>query len=196
MAHLNLLPWRAELKKERETRFVLISMIALSITGTAFFGVYSYIEGLISWQKQRNAYIQTEIEKADKKIAEIKELDTQRDQLFARMDVIQKLQGNRHQIVHMFDEIVNTAPGDLYYESLVQNGDTITLVGVAKSNALVSEVMNNIEASPWFQKPDLKIIQKRLSRFYKTGDMNRKVSEFRFSVKQGSPKKDTDENEM
>jgi len=195
VAHLNLLPWRAELKKERETRFVLISMIALSITGAAFFGVYSYIEGIISWQKQRNAYIQTEIEKADKKIAEIKELDTQREQLFARMDVIQKLQGNRHQIVHMFDEIVNTAPGDLYYESLVQNGDTITLRGVAKSNALVSEVMNNIEASPWFQKPQLKIIKKRLSRFYKNGDMNRKVSEFSFTVKQDSPKKESDDDE-
>jgi type IV pilus assembly protein PilN len=110
------------------------------------------------------------------------------------MDVIQKLQGNRHQIVHMFDEIVNTAPGDLYYESLIQNGDMLTLSGVAKSNALVSEVMNNIDASPWFQKPELKIIQKRLSRFYQTGEENRKVSEFRFTVKQDSPKK-ANENE-
>ncbi len=195
MAHLNLLPWRAELKKERETRFVFITLIALGITGAIFFGVYTYIEGLIYWQKERNAYLQTEIKKADKKIAEIKELDAQREQLFARMDVIQKLQGNRHQVVHMFDEIVNTSPGDLFYESLIQNGDKLTLSGVAKSNALVSEVMNNIEASPWFKRPNLKIIRKRDSRFYKTGESNRKVSEFEFTVKQDSPKKATAEDE-
>jgi len=192
MAHLNLLPWRAELRKERETRFAIAGMVSLAITVAIFFGVYTYIESTIAWQKQRNAYLQEEIKQADEKIAEIKDLATKRKGLFDRMDVIQKLQGNRHQVVHLFDEMVNTLPGDLYYRSFVQNGDKITLKGTAKSNALVSEVMQNIDASPWLKNPSLKIIRAEIGK----GD--RKVSEFEMSIQQENPnaKKSESEEEL
>ena len=107
-------------------------------------------------QNERNAYLQTEIHQLDEKIAKIKDLEKVRDRLLARKQIIEQLQANRSQMVHLFDELVKTIPASARLTGLKQTGDSLSLDGVAQSNASVAEYMRNIEASPWMGHADLR----------------------------------------
>ncbi len=159
MAHINLLPWRENLRKKRQKDFGMSVVLALILTGAACGGVHFYIEDMISHQGARNAYLGQEIAIVDKKISEIKDLEKQKAQLIARMNVIQSLQGSRPQIVHLFDELVSTIPDGTYLTKLEQKGDGVTMDGIAESNARVSAYMRNIESSPWLGDPALQVIK-------------------------------------
>lgn len=159
MAHINLLPWRENLRKKRQKDFGMSVLLALILTGAAAGGVHFFIEDMINHQEARNAYLGQEIAIVDKKIKEIKDLEKQKAQLIARMNVIQSLQGSRPQIVHLFDELVSTIPDGTYLTKLEQKGNGVTMDGVAESNARVSAYMRNIDASGWLGNPSLKVIQ-------------------------------------
>lgn len=189
---INLLPWRAALKKEREIRFAVITAICLGLTAAIFLGVHTYTAGLISYQQSRNDFLNAEIKKADKKIAEIKELEAERDRLYKRMDVIQKLQSSRPEIVHVFDELVNTLPEGVYYDSLEQKKDLITLDGFAQSSARVSSLMNRMDKSEWLTQPSLQVIERQDDSAKKS----KKLSRFTLQVKQTSPKPKDEEEGM
>lgn len=158
MAHINLLPWRENLRKKRQKDFGMSVVLALILTGAACGGVHFFIEDMISYQEERNSYLGQEIAIVDKKIREIKDLEKQKAQLIARMNVIQSLQGSRPQIVHLFDELVSTIPDGTHLTKVVQSGDQVTMDGVAESNARVSSYMRNIELSKWLGNPSLQVI--------------------------------------
>jgi len=158
MAHINLLPWREELRKERQQQFVISGVIAAAITGAAFFYVHTYVQGLINGQQERNNFISQEIKQLDKKIAEIKTLEDTKKRLITKMEIIQQLQHSRPQAVHLFDQLVRTLPDGVHLNSFAQAGNKLTLNGKAESNARVSAYMRNIDNSGWLTAPQLSII--------------------------------------
>lgn len=171
MAKINLLPWRDELRKEKQKEFaVLVGFVAVIAVGI-WFAVHVYHNQLIDYHKSRNQYLTDEIAKLDKKIEEIQQLEREKERLLARMRAIEQLQGNRPLIVHVFDEIVRTLPEGVSLISLKQKGTKITIDGVAQSNARVSNFMRNLEASQWLKSPHLEVIQaedesgQRISKF-------------------------------
>ncbi len=107
-------------------------------------------------QNDRNTILQGEIKQLDVKIDKIKELDKVREHLLARKQIIEQLQSDRSKMVHLFDELVKTIPASVRLTALKQAGDTMSLDGVAQSNASVAEYMRNIEASPWMGHVDLR----------------------------------------
>lgn len=156
MAHINLLPWRAERRKQREHEFFM-QLGAAFVAALLCLIVWGWWMGLrIDNQNDRNAYLQSEIKQVDERIAKIKDLEKVRDKLLARKQIIEQLQANRSQMVHLFDELVKTIPASSRLTSLKQSGDSMTLGGVAQSNASVAEYMRNIEASPWMGHADLR----------------------------------------
>lgn len=161
MARINLLPWRAERRKQRQKEF------GVMLAGAAFAGVVlwflvnSYYNGQIDGQKARNAFLQGEIKQVEARIAEIEELDRQKARLLARKEVIEQLQANRSQMVHLFDSLVRTIPDGVVLTSIKQVGEKLTLEGRSQSNARVSTYMRNLEGSGWMTKPDLSIIEAR-----------------------------------
>ncbi|HIP52505.1 MAG TPA: pilus assembly protein PilN [Chromatiales bacterium] len=161
MAHINLLPWRELERKKRQREFGFV--VAGAVVLTLLAGVYSHIHinGLIEAQNRRNTFLRNEIQALDKKISEIKELEKVKANLLARMEIIQQLQVSRPQIVHLFDEIVNTLPDGVYLTRIEQKGDLITIKGRAQSNARVSAYMRNIEKSEWLNRPTLKVIENK-----------------------------------
>jgi type IV pilus assembly protein PilN len=134
-------------------------------------------------QNERNAYLQGEIKQVDVKIAKINELDKVRSRLLARKQIIEQLQANRSQMVHLFDELVKTIPGSARLIALKQNGQSMTLNGVAQSNASVAEYMRNIEVSPWMGHADL-------SKTENTHDSSRMPYSFGLTVALNRPKQD------
>ena len=156
MAHINLLPWRAARRKQRQREFFM-QLGAAFAAAILFFLLWSFWMGLrIDNQNERNAYLQGEIKQLDERIAKIKDLDAVRQRLLARKSIIEQLQASRSQMVHLFDELVRTIPPSARLGALKQSGDSLSLDGVAQSNASVAEYMRNIEASPWMGHADLR----------------------------------------
>ncbi|GAP66115.1 Tfp pilus assembly protein PilN [Mizugakiibacter sediminis] len=154
MARINLLPWRAERRKQREREFYMQLGIAAAAAVVVLLWVF-WMGARIDNQNERNAYLQDEIKQLDAKIAEIKDLERTRSRLLARKQIIEQLQANRSQMVHLFDELVKTIPDGVRLTGLKQTGDQLSLEGVAQSNAAVATYMRNIEASPWLGHADL-----------------------------------------
>lgn len=155
MAHINLLPWRAERRKQREREFYGQLGVAFVIGLLAVIVWAFWMGQRIDNQHDRNAYLKGQIKQVDAKIAKIKDLEKVRSQLLARKHIIEKLQSSRSQMVHLFDELVKTIPDSVRLTSLKQNGEHLELAGVAQSNASVAEYMRHLGASPWLGSPDL-----------------------------------------
>jgi len=159
MARINLLPWRAERRKARKKEFaVMLGMAALGGVLASFL-VITYYSGRISNQIARNEFVRAEITKVDAQIKEIGELDKKKDKLLARKEVIEVLQANRSQMVHLFDSLVKTIPDGVALTAIKQEGDILTLGGRSQSNARVSTYMRNLEGSGWMTNPDLNVIE-------------------------------------
>lgn len=149
MAHVNLLPWRAERRKQREREFYM-QLVASFVIGLGVLLLWLFwMDQRIDNQNQRNTYLQTEIKQLDVRIAKIKDLEKVREHLLARKQIIEQLQADRSQMVHLFDELVKTIPSSARLTSLKQSGQSMSLDGVAQSNDSVATYMHNIESSPW-----------------------------------------------
>jgi len=154
-ARVNLLPHREERRKRSRQHFFVVA------GGTAVLGllvvglVHSYYAEQIGNQQGRNQFLKTEITKLDKEIAEINKLKDEIQALLARKQIIETLQADRAQTVHLMDELVKQMPEGVYLRSVSQKGMRVNLVGYAQSNARVSTLMRNIEASPWLTSPEL-----------------------------------------
>ncbi|MBL4797103.1 MAG: PilN domain-containing protein [Oleispira sp.] len=155
MAKINLLPWREELRKERQQEFLgIIVAVAIAAAALVWF-VTGQVESQYKAQKYRNVFIQKEMAVLSEQITEIQALRDKRDQLLERMKLIQDLQGNRPIIVRLFDEIARSIPDDLYFTSLEIKGAQVMVKGRAKSNNRVAALMRNFDDSDWFDSPNL-----------------------------------------
>lgn len=159
MARINLLPWRAERRKQRQKEFA--TMLGLSALGAVLlsFLIVSFYNGQISGQNERNQFLRDRIAEVDKQIVEIEALDKEKARLLARKEVIEQLQANRSQMVHLFDSLVRTIPDGVILTSIKQDSEMLTLEGRSQSNARVSTYLRNLEGSGWMTNPDLSIIE-------------------------------------
>lgn len=161
MARINLLPWREAERKRRERDFLSMLVGGLVLALLVSFYVHMYVEGLIDDQNERNQFLKHEIAQLNRKIRKIRDLEKTKANLIARMNVIQQLQESRPQIVHLFDELVNTIPEGVYLTKVSQRGRRLRLEGRAQSNARVSAYMRNIDASSWLGRTKLGVIEQK-----------------------------------
>jgi len=155
VVRINLLPHREQKRQARQRQFVSLA-IGLAILGLGVVGlVHLIFSQQIETQESRNRLLKTEIAKLDEQIKEIDKLREQTQALLARKQVVETLQTNRTEAVHLLDQMVRQLPDGIYLKSLKQVGTKVTMVGYAQSNARVSTLMRNIEGSPWLDKPEL-----------------------------------------
>lgn len=159
MSTINLLPWREEKRKELQTEFVMMLGLVALLAAAAWGAVHFYYVQLIEVENYRLTYVEQNIAVVDKKIEEIKELEKEKERLLSRMRAIEQLQGNRPLIVRFFDELITSLPEGMTVTSISQKGSSITINGLAQSNARVSSFMRRLESSEWLANPDLKIIK-------------------------------------
>ena len=158
MAKINLLPWRQELRKQRQQEFIAILMGVVTVAVALVLAGHMALSRQVSYQEERNAFVQSEIQKLDGQIKEIDALQKRREELLARMKVIQDLQGRRPVIVRIFDELVRVIPEGVYLTNLARTGDSFQLSGIADGPNQVSALMRNLDASPWFKSPSLSTV--------------------------------------
>lgn len=155
MAKINLLPWRQELRKQRQQEFVAIVLAVAGLAVGIILFAHMALSKQVSDQLERNSYIKAEIATLDSQIKEIDELQKRREELLARMQVIQDLQGHRPVIVRVFDEFVRAMPDGVFFRTIERKGNTFTITGVAESANQVSALMRNLDSSQWFKNPVL-----------------------------------------
>ncbi len=152
---INLLPHREQARQARQRQFVTLAVL-LAVVGLAIVGlVHAIFVAQIDNQVSRNNLLKTEIAKLDAQIKEIDKLRDQIAQVLARKQVVETLQANRNEAVHLLDQLVRQLPDGTYLRSVQQSGAKVTIVGYAQSNARVSTLMRNIDSSPWLEKAEL-----------------------------------------
>jgi type IV pilus assembly protein PilN len=152
---INLLPHREQKRLARQRQFVSLA-ITLAILGVAVVAlVHAFLASRIDNQLSRNTLLKTEIAKLDEQIKDIDKLRDQIQQVLARKQVVETLQSNRNEAVHLLDQLVRQLPEGVYLNSVKQTDKKVTIVGYAQSNARVSTLMRNIDGSPWLEKPEL-----------------------------------------
>ncbi len=155
MMRINLLPHREVARKARRQQFFsLLGMVAV-LGGLVVFLVYTVINGYIGNQEEKNDFLKSEIAVLDKQIDQIKRLKEQVEALKKRKEVIESLQRDRGETVHLLGELVSQVPEGIYLKSVKQDNAKVSLSGYVQSNARVSTLMRNLEASPWLERPEL-----------------------------------------
>jgi len=159
MPRINLLPWREEQRKERKLAFLVALAVATALAVVVTFIGYLMFSSAIESQERRNERLRVEIKVLDKQIEEINNLEQAKQNFIARMDIIEKLQRSRPEIVHVFDEIVRTLPDGVYLTGVKQTSKRFKFDGVAQSSTRVSTFMRNIDSSQWLRNPELEVVQ-------------------------------------
>ena len=155
MIPINLLPHRAARRKAQQQQFFVLAGLTLALAGAIVVAVHIFFAGRIENQVERNKYLESEIVQLDKQIDEIRKLKEQTQALLARKRVVESLQTNRTETVRLLDQLVRQLPDGVYLKSVKQTGQKVNVVGYATSNARVSTLMRNFEASPWIESPTL-----------------------------------------
>lgn len=188
MIRINLLPHRETARKARRKQFYSLAAM------TAVLGIllvvlgYTVIAGYIGSQEKKNQFLQGEIAVLDQQIGEIRRLKEQTRALLARKRVIESLQQDRGETVHLLDEIARQAPEGIYLKSLKQDGRKIHLAGYAQSSARVSILMRNLEASPWLERPELLEIKAALVEKRRLNEFSLNISLSRTNPEEDLPR--------
>ena len=159
MPRINLLPWREQERKVRRREFLV------ALGAAAFAAVIFVLGGKLlysSWidsQAAKNNLLKKEIVKLDAQIADIQDLENRKQRLVARMEIIEKLQRKRPEIVHLFDELVKTVPEGIYLTQMKETGKKLEIKGIAQSSTRVSTFMRNIDSSAWMDNPQLQVVE-------------------------------------
>jgi type IV pilus assembly protein PilN len=159
MPSINLLPWRADLRKRRQKEFLIGLAGAMGLAVLIGLLAHFAVSTMIDAQQAKNDLLKSEIAQLDKQIEEIIALEEQKARMVARMEVIEKLQKSRPEVVKLFDEMVSTLPEGVYLTSVKQSDRRLEFNGIAQSSTRVSAFMRNIDGSEVLSNPDLKVIE-------------------------------------
>jgi len=165
------LPHREGKRKARRQQFYAFAGIVAGVAALLVFLVYSVIAGYVSRQDEKNIFLKNEIAVLDKQIEQIKGLKEQTQALLARKQIIEALQRDRAEVVNLLNDLATQLPEGIYLKSIRQDGTKVSIVGYTQSNARVSTLMRNLEASPWLERPNLleikavEVNKRRLSEF-------------------------------
>lgn len=156
MILINLLPHREERRKRREKAFIA-GLVFSAMMGLAVVGVwYLVVQQMIAGQQQRNAFLTAEIQKLEVQIKDIASLRSDIESLKARQKAVEDLQVDRNVPVYLLNELVRQTPEGIYFTSVKQDGQVLTVSGISQTNERVSELLRNTNTnSPWLVKPEL-----------------------------------------
>lgn len=182
ITRINLLPWREEKRKRQNIEFFIIIGATAVVSFLVAMSVSMGYQGKVDFQNERNDYLKSEISVLEDKIKKIEELEKQKKDLLARMNVIEARQKSRPEVVHLFESLISMLPDGVWLADFSQQDDNLSINGFAESNARVSALMRNIEEAEWLQAPRLITI---------TADGSKEAS-FKMTLQQDSPKDEQD----
>lgn len=191
MIRINLLPHREEKRKARRQQFYVLAGLVFTLAALVILLMYTVVGGYVSEQESKNQFLKREIAVLDTRLDQIKRLKEQTQALLSRKEVIESLQSDRSEAVHLLNELTKNVPEGVYLKSIKQEGRRVTITGYAQSNSRVSSLMRNLEGSPWMESPQLVEIKavtadkKRMNEFLLSFQLKRAME---LPVKDAKPK--------
>ncbi len=176
MIRINLLPHRQEKRAQRKKQMAVGAGIAAGVGLMIGLLGHTYFSGRVDTQRIRNAYLAEETKKLDEQIEKIKGIKEQTADLMARKQVVESLQTNRAESVHLMDQLVRQLPEGMWIKTVKQTGQIVNIIGYAQTNGRVSTLMRNFDGSQWLEKPELVEIKAVALN-------NRPISEFSMNVR-------------
>lgn len=180
MIRINLLPHRQEKRAQRKRQMAVGAVLAAGIGVVIGLLGHTYFSGRVDVQRARNAYLTEETKKLDEQIEKINGIKEQTQDLLARKQVVEGLQTNRSEAVHLLDQLVRQLPEGMWIKSVKQTGQVVNIIGYAQTNGRVSTLMRNVDASQWLEKPELVEIKAVILN-------NTSISEFSLNVRVKRP---------
>ncbi len=180
MIRINLLPYRQEKRAQRKRQMAVGAVVAAGIGVVIGLLGHTYFSGRVDVQRARNAYLTEETKKLDEQIEKINGLKEQTQDLLARKQVVEGLQTNRSEAVHLLDQLVRQLPEGMWIKSVKQTGQVVNIIGYAQTNGRISTLMRNFDASQWLEKPELVEIKAVILN-------NNSISEFSLNVRVKRP---------
>ena len=159
MARINLLPWREEARRERQRQFMYSLLATLVLGAVLVLIVGVFFDQRISDQEARNQRIQVEINRHEQRIERIAELESTRNRLISRKQIIESLQASRSLTVELLDKLAKTIPVGVTLTNVRQQGLMLTLLGTSQSNARVSAYLQSLEKMDLFDNPELQYVR-------------------------------------
>jgi type IV pilus assembly protein PilN len=153
---INLLPHR-EVKRAQRKRAFFIGLGGSFVGGLVIAGVwFTALQQLTAAQNDRNEFLKAEIARLDAQIKDIATLRQEIEALKARQAAVENLQTDRNVPVYLLNELTKQTPEGVYLTSVNQQGQMVSVRGIAQTNERVSELLRNtFYNSPWLEKPDL-----------------------------------------
>lgn len=176
MIRINLLPHREQKRIARQNRYVSMLVMSFLVAAGVVLAGYMFLSAKIDIQADRNQFLTEENAKLDQEIAEIEKLKAEKQALLDRKKIVERLQSNRTETVHLLDQLTRQVPEGVYLKDVKQTNDQLVLIGYAQSNARVSTLMRNLNDSPTFEQPLL--IEAKSANVG-----NQRLSEFTLNVK-------------
>ena len=158
MARINLLPWRDERRQLRKREFFTQMAVAAGLAALTVFGGMMFMNSQIELQTQRNQYLKDKVADLDRKIVEIKALETRKSTLLKKKEIIENLQGDRSLMLNLFIQLSKTIPEGVALGGLKQAADLISLDGRAQSEARVAQYSRNLESSAFLKESDIVVV--------------------------------------
>ena len=181
MILINLLPHREEKRRRRKQAFFATLGLSAAVGALVAVGWFAVLQQMISSQQDRNTFLKAEIAKLDEQIKDIANLRAEIDALKARQKAVEDLQTDRNMPVHLLNELVKQTPEGVYLSLIKQDGQTVTVGGVAQTNERVSELLRNTAYnSSWLERPEL--IEIKAANLKPDGREQRRLYEFSMRV--------------
>lgn len=151
----NLLPWRQERRRRKVKNNKLTLIFGVLVGLLAGGGYYAWQKGTLGDHTKALATLKDSNQKLEPLVQRKKELDQLKVLLNNQIDAIEALQANRASVSHMVEELSNANTQELFLKEFVLNDGAVTISGVAQDDSQISDLMEKLRESVWYQEPEL-----------------------------------------
>lgn len=157
MIRINLLPVRAEKKRESLRQHTLVAVGCVLVLAAVIGSVHLMLVGDVSDMRTRIAQTKAEISRLQAVIGEVKEFKKKKKDLEDKIQVIAQLEQRQRGPVRVLHELAKIIPDKVWIERMKDTGGALSVEGYAVDNQTIARFMTDLESSPWFEAVRLEV---------------------------------------
>ena len=159
MIHINLLPARAERRKELVRKQLSIAALTILFTVAAMGFLFYQAQSKYSKTQKSLQRTNKQIKQLEPIIKKIEEYKKQKGEISKKIAVIIDLDRYRLAPVVTLSDLNQHRPEKLWFTSLKENGQQLTISGVAVDNETIVNFLNNLKLSAPLKNADLTLLR-------------------------------------
>jgi type IV pilus assembly protein PilN len=159
MIRINLLPVRANQKKDKLRNNLMVAAATFIVTAAGCGVVYASLLATLSDERNSIAAKEAEIQSLKKDIGEVAQFKKRQEELRGKLDVLNKLKDGKTGPVHLLDSLGQVVPDKLWLTSFKETGGAISMSGLGLNEETVAQFLRDLNDSPYFAGVELQVIE-------------------------------------